>query len=452
MKLDRRRFLGLGASGVALGMLGPVLRSPFASSLFAAGGPLPAKKMLVIFMRGGNDGVNTVIPYGDPEYNDTNRPSLFIPDVDALDLGNGFAKLHPALSALHDVHLAGDLATIHRVAYAGQSRSHFDSQHFWENAIPGSDLEEGWLYRHIVETLDLQANPLAAASISSQLMLLFKGSTIIPHIPSIANYRLGAPGSPESAKLLGNAPGMQPGRGLMGWYGQASNQVGYDELVRNTGLALGSSLTTLEAAGVDPATYIPENGATYPDVDNPEGFAAAAFPFFEQLRDAAMLLKLTDLQIAGLEISSFDTHNAQGAGNGAQANLLAQIGHGIRSLSLDLQSIWNDVLVVTVSEFGRTSEENGSNGTDHGEASCMFVAGGSVNGGVYNCDATTWAAGDMFSTPNGRYVSHLTDFRGVLAECLAGHFGIGATTLDVVIPGYSGQAGNPTFASLGILP
>lgn len=454
MSLHRRDFLKLGASGAALGLLGPLLRSPFFSrTALAAGAGTQPKKMLVIFLRGGNDGVNTCIPYGDSQYNNTNRPTLFIPEVDALDLGNGFAKFHPALSALHEVHLAGDLATLHRVGYDQQSRSHFDSQQFWENGIPGDDIEEGWLYRHIVETLDLQANPLAAASVSNQLMVMFKGATVLPHIPSIEGYSLGAPGSPEAAKLLGTAPdGMAPGSGLMGWYGQPIAPAGYDDLVKNTGLTLGASITELQNAGVDPSTYVPENGATYPNNTNPEGFGNNAFTFFQQLRDAAMLLKLTDMQVAGLELGGFDTHAAQGGVNGAQADLLAMIGHGIRSLRLDLQSIWDDTLVVTFSEFGRTSEQNGSNGTDHGEASCMFVAGGSVNGGVYNCDATTWADGDMFSTPNGRYVSHLTDFRAVVGECLQGHFGISDPTLDLVLPGISGQVGDPKFDNLGFLP
>ncbi len=455
MAIDRRDFLKVGLSGLALGSLGPVFHSPFLRrTLLAASAGGSAKKMLVIFMRGGNDGVNTCIPYGDSSYSIVNRPTLFIPEVQAHDLGNGFAALHPALGALHEVHQAGDLATLHRVGYEFQSRSHFDSQHYWENAIPGDNLEEGWLYRHVAESLNPETNPLAAASISDQLMLMFKGQgqVVLPHIPNVSTYNLGS--SAEAEKLLGELPnGKDPGSGMLGWYGQPISSVGYDSLIKNTGQGLGASIITLEKSGVDPDTYVPENGATYPNADNPEGFPAPSFTFFRRLQDAAMLLKLTDMQVVGLEVGGFDTHSQQGASNGAQAGLLSMISHGVRSLRLDfLNNIWNDTLVFTMSEFGRTSEENGSFGTDHGEASCMFVAGGSVNGGVYNCDAGTWADGAMFSTPNGRYVAHLSDFRGVFGEALSKHFGLDPGTLDLVLPGFSGHAGDPEFAPLNFLP
>ena len=360
--------------------------------------------------------------------------------------------MHPALGALHDVHQTGKLATLHRIGYQDQSRSHFDSQQYWENAEPGSNLEEGFLYRHVNETIDTMANPLAAASISNQLMVMLKGQNALPHIPDIANYAFGPAGSPQADKLLGSAPnGGDPGSGVLGWYSQPVTGLNYDALVKNTGITLASSIQSLEDAGVDPATYMPENGATYPNQDAPEGFGGNTFLFFRRLRDAAMLMKLTDMQIVGLEAGSFDTHAQQGAQNGAQANLLAMIGHGVRSLSLDLQSLWDDVLVLTISEFGRTSEENGSGGTDHGEAGCQFLAGGSVNGGVYNCDSTTWANGDMLSTPNGRYVAHVTDYRSVLGDIFSSHFGVDPATLDTIIPGLSDHAGEPDFDSLGFL-
>ena len=114
-------------------------------------------------------------------------------------------------------------------------------------------------------------------------------------------------------------------------------------------------------------------------------------------------------------------------------------------------SIWDDLLVLSLSEFGRTSKENGSVGTDHGEATVLFAAGGGVNGGIYNCDAGTWATGDLFSTAEDppRYVSHLTDFRTVLADVVDLHFDQGLQLSDV-IPGWSGLTG-PEFDSLGFL-
>ncbi|MEM7261087.1 MAG: DUF1501 domain-containing protein [Planctomycetota bacterium] len=456
MQFHRRDFVKLGLAGAAIGGLSPVFRSPlFQRTLDAAtfGGGSSAKKMLVIFLRGGNDGVNTVIPYGDPEYNVSNRPNIFIPDTSSIDLGNGFAALHPALSEFATVYAAGDVAILHRVGYDELNRSHFEGQHYWENGIPGdSETEQGWIHRQVLESYDLAANPLAAASISDRLMVLFKGPEALPHIADLATYGLDVAGASQE-KLLGTLPSGGTGSGLLGWYGRSlESGHGYDSLLGSTGLAMGETLQALEDAGIDPSTYVPENGAVYPDAGNPQGFANASLDFFSQIRDAAMLLKQTDLRVAGVEISGFDTHAGQGGENGAHANLLSTIGLAVRSLSQDLQSIWNDTLVVTLSEFGRTSEQNGSNGTDHGEASCMFVAGGSVNGGVYNCDATTWAPGDMFSTPNARYVSQRTDYRAVIGEILDRHFGLTAPQRDIVIPGLSSQIGVPEFDPLSFLP
>ncbi|MFQ5655729.1 MAG: DUF1501 domain-containing protein, partial [Planctomycetota bacterium] len=128
----------------------------------------------------------------------------------------------------------------------------------------------------------------------------------------------------------------------------------------------------------------------------------------------------------------------------------ADPAHGMRSIWLDTElNIWPDTLVVTLSEFGRTSMENGSFGTDHAEASCMFAAGGQVIGGVYNCDAVSWPQGSMFLV-NNRYLSHLTDFRTVLAEVIDRFFNA-STNLDAIIPGWSGLSG-PTYNYLNFLP
>ena len=125
------------------------------------------KKMIFIFQEGGNDGINTVIPRGDEDYNLRTRPTLFIPETDAIDSGNGFAQLHPALEPMMELYNhrsingqsgLGNLAVLHRIGYEGQSRSHFDSQHYWQNGIPGdTETEEGFIYRRLDKALDLNA-------------------------------------------------------------------------------------------------------------------------------------------------------------------------------------------------------------------------------------------------------------------------------------------------------
>jgi len=174
--------------------------------------------------------------------------------------------------------------------------------------------------------------------------------------------------------------------------------------------------------------YVPSGGASYP------GGA-----FGDRLEQIAMLLKRTEARVLGVNIGGWDNHTNQGKIYGRQGDLLAQVAQGFRAFYRDLQDQWDKLLIVTMTEFGRTSKENGSRGTDHGHACAMFVAGGRVRGGVYNCGASTWAEGDMFSA-QGRYVERKTDYRAVFGEIFTSHFGDSEDMLDTVIPGYSQAA------------
>ena len=139
-------------------------------------------------------------------------------------------------------------------------------------------------------------------------------------------------------------------------------------------------------------------------------------------------------------------HSGQGQTAGTHAEHLSWLAYGFKSLRVVLSgaaldprnypSIWDDTLVCTMSEFGRTTMQNGSGGTDHAAASCMWAMGGTVQGGVYNCDASTWPAGVMFGV-DGRYLLEHTDYRAVFWEMLRDHMGAGAGSVDTVFPGYT---------------
>jgi uncharacterized protein (DUF1501 family) len=414
------------------------------------------RKLLFIFQTGGNDGVNTVIPRGDAEYSATTRPSLYIPENLALDTGNGFAQLHPRLQPMMEIYShsrlngqdgPGNLAVLHRVGYAGQSQSHFNSQHYWQNGVPGNaKLEEGLFYRHLARTLDLssQANSFVAAALSSSQMVALKGASPIPNFNRAVDFNVVGNGA-RAAKFLGQPPSRHSGgdgEGLLGLYGGAPDAPGrpYRSMVHDTGLMLGGTITTLQKA-ISLGTYTPENNATYPT----GGFG-------DKLREAAMLFKRTPVRILGLNIGGWDTHTNQGQINSGHGNSLNTLALGFQALYRDLQSQWSDLLIVTMTEFGRTSRENGSRGTDHADSSVMFVAGGAVKGGVYNCDAATWKSGDLFSR-NDRYLARRTDFRAVFGEILTRYFGDQPDLLDEIMPGYSrAAADNPaTFQMLGFL-
>jgi len=132
--------------------------------------------------------------------------------------------------------------------------------------------------------------------------------------------------------------------------------------------------------------------------------------------------------------------------------LLGNVAMAFQAFYRDMQDQWDDMVIVTMTEFGRTSKENGSRGTDHAEATAMFVAGGGVKGGVYNCDRKTWKNGDIFSTKNGRYLDRKTDFRSVFGEIFSDHFGDSKKQLAQVIPTYEqAKRNNPTdFRKLGL--
>lgn len=429
---------------MALGAFGTTYMGFLGRQALAQGVRGNNKKLLFVFLRGGNDGVNTVIPHGDSEYNTINRPNLFIPDTAALDLGNSFAYLHPMMAPMMPLFNDGKLAVIHRVGYINQSRSHFDSQDYWEKGAPNDPgIKDGMFYRQLEDMLDLAdpSNSFAAATIDGSAFTALKGEQPFPNFTSSSQFNfLG--NSDQQNKFLGQLPsaeGAGDGKGMLGLYGDTPlGNALYADSVNATGKALGGTINTLAAAQ---GAYTPENGAVYPT----GGFG-------NRLQESAMLLKRTDVRILGTEINGFDTHSNQGSIYGSHGNLLQDLAEGVQALSLDLQSQWDDLIVITMTEFGRTSAENGSLGTDHAESSVVFAAGGGINGGVYNCDATTWADGDMFSK-RGRYVERKTDFRAIYGEIFTKHFATDPSKLDTIMPGYDRDKTDylADFTELGIL-
>ena len=451
MNWSRRSILKAGgASALAVGL--PSLMPHMFRRHLAAQEGGGSKKLVFIFQRGGNDGVNTVIPRGDREYNVTNRPSLFIPEASintyGTDLGNGFAQLHPNMGPMmeifHHTDLTGvegpgNLAVIHRIGYEGQSQSHFDSQQYWENGYPDRpEIEEGMIYRHVQQIE--AASRFVAAGISGGQMVALKGATSIPTLGDVDEYNFSGTRR-RVEKFLGglpSSPGASDGKGLLGVLGGPRDfpEKPYRDLVYGTGLALADSINIVQQA-VSQGTYIPSNNAQYP-----------GGRYGEKLMQVAMLLKRTPVQVLGLNIGGWDTHSNQGGFNGNHGRLLRDIALGFQALSRDLADQWQDLMVVTMTEFGRTSRENGSLGTDHAYATVMFVAGGDVQGGVYNCDSSTWRQGDMFSNRD-RYVRHVTDYRAVFADIFRW---MGNSDLPATIPNYNSLRNRSDFRSLGFLP
>ncbi len=404
--MKRRNFLkGLAAMPV------------FGRSALSAGGLLSGagsalangfagKTLVVIFQRGGCDGLNTVVPYGEDEYYRL-RPDIAIARPGsgaggALDL-DGFFGLHPAMSAMHEIYQQGHLAVLPTVHYHDGNRSHFTSQDFIESGTPGTKRADGWLNRYL--TSRSQEADLRAVSFGS-LVHALKGSTPVAAIDS-----LDAPVSGLDNQVLSQ---------LSGIYQQPVASAMKERLLlkQHGELAL-DNLLVLDQYRQQ--SYIPDNGAVYPETE-----------YGRQLRDIARLVKArAGLEVAAVNIGGWDNHSGQGGAEGIQATRLSEFSNGIGALYRDLGAAYmNDVVIVTMTEFGRTAKQNASGGTDHGNASSWFVIGHQVNGGIYG----EWPGLSSEQLYLGRYLAHSTDFTDIFGEIIVKHFNH-ASSLAGVLPG-----------------
>lgn len=465
--VSRRSFLkrSLQASvAMALAHLDSVpgfLRQAIAEGSLGANG----KKLFFIFLRGGNDALNTVIPVADDAYNQVNRPSLYIPkpvldssglcpenpDLNfAINLGNNFAGLHPSLRDVCPIYNAGQLALIHRVGYTRQSRSHFDSQRYWETGAPANKkVTDGIFYRAIAESGLQKTQTLTAVSVQSNIPVSIRGPIPMTNM-----------GDPRRFNLLGvyaNAR-LKHLNAIAEAYQIPHPDKDGREVVFSAGKQFTSSVDAFASINFTDNNFFDTDGTTHlfpiSAATNQKGFSSGSYGFFTNLKNAAQILSESNAVISGTEMGGFDTHNAQGTLAGTHANLLRYLGWGLYALRKYFtdRNLWEKTIVVTLSEFGRTSKENGSSGTDHAEAGVMFVTGGGVRGGVYQCDSSTWPTGPvgaMFQV-NTRYLKRTVDYRSVLGEIIRDHLGVTQDQLNRIIPGYIDPREN--LAAGGLAP
>lgn len=491
--MTRRSFLKAGAqASIAAGLASMLNIPPFLQRALAEGNiGISGKKLLFIFLRGGNDGINNIIPIQDPSYaafrqqiglpkdpallydNTTGQcanPGVLQPF--ALPLGNGFAALNPNLYDLAPVFNSGDLALIHRVAYRSQSRSHFDSERYWEKGADGTSAQrfvsDGMFYRTMAESGWNQNHALSGVSFQSNLPFSLRGQQPMTNLSSINRYNvLGVSGATSNVngttvaadrlKIL-NAIDAANGRPMA----TKDNR----ELVTGLGNAFRDTLDIFQDPSFATNEFYDENGTTHlfpiNAASNQAGVDANSYGFFQNVKAAAQVLANTDAIIAGTEMGGFDTHTGQvTAGSphlGGHARLLKRIGWAFYALSKFFQSHsptvrWEDVVVVTLSEFGRTSAENASMGTDHAEASVMYVGGGSVNGGVYGCSTTPMNGINQWDPGNGAkngsmyqantnvgYLRRAFDYRSILGEIIRDHLGATQAQLNRIIPAYANES------------
>jgi uncharacterized protein (DUF1501 family) len=402
MKVSRRVFVKSG--GVA--MIGMSTIPAFLQRA-VAGTPMPnKKKLIVLFQRGAADGLNTVVPFGEENYYRI-RPSIAIPqprqgvEGTAVDL-DGFFGLHPSLAPLGPLFHSGQLAIVHAAGSPDTTRSHFDAQDFMESGTPGvKATEDGWLNRTVQIPRTENISPFRAVAMGPNLPLTLRGSAPAIALADVKQFR-----------VMSQSTAMQGGFEAL--YAQT-----VDNVLRGTGTETFEAIEMLRKA--DPSRFQPENGADYPKSR-----------VGQTLQQVAQLIKADiGMEVSFVDTSGWDNHVNEGGAQGQMANLLRDMGQGMAALHKDLGDRMEDIVVVTMSEFGRTAHENGDRGTDHGHANCMFVMGGPVKGGkVYG----KWPGLEPGQLNEGRDLALTTDFRSVLGEVITGH--LGSDNLHTVFPGY----------------
>ena len=404
--ISRRIFLKDG--GLALVSLGfaPTFLARTVEGI-AAG---KQKVLIAIFQRGAVDGLNMVVPFGDADYYSA-RPTIAIArpgsgDDTAIDL-DGFFGLHPRMRSLKPLWEAGSMAIVHASGSHDETRSHFDAQDYMESGTPGvKSTSDGWMNRYLHAKEHQKATPFRAVALAQQLPRVLQGTAPALAIGQIAQFGIRAGRVTESVQSSFEAE-----------YAAAANSV-----LHTTGREAFDAVRMLRKA--DPAQYAAANGAEYP-----------RSPFGDALRQIAQLIKAdVGLEVAFAESGNWDHHANEGAAVGVLANRLDDLSRGIAALVRDLGDRMQDVVVMTMSEFGRAVTENGSRGTDHGHGNAMMILGGAVRGGkVYG----RWPGLAREQRHDGRDLAITTDFRAVFNEVVRGHLGLSETSR--VFPGFQGS-------------
>ena len=371
--MNRRVFIK--TSGLAL--VGTALTPNVFAKMAAASMTRGTKTRVAIFQRGAVDGLNMIVPYGESAYYSSRR-SIAIPKSDVLDL-DGFFGAHPSLQSLMPFWKDRSLAIVHAAGSPDATRSHFDAQDFMEAGTPGvKSTEDGFLSRALAVR-------------------------------------------PNDEKLRAIAIAQSPPRILAGSHAIATNDI----------VSFANSPSSKLFASMYPDSFesvrILQSLKGTNDVTYPRG------PLANALKQIARLIKSdVGLEIAFADVGGWDTHAAQGGTDGQLANNLRNFSDAIAAFAKDLGSRMSDVMLVTMSEFGRTVAENGNRGTDHGHATVMLTLGGSTKGGkVYG----KWPGLRRDQLFEGRDLAVTTDFRDVFGEALTKHMAV--PSLATVFPGYN---------------
>jgi len=405
MSVSRRIFVRDGVATLTLGLAAP----SFLSAIAQAQG-LPSRRLVVVYLGGGNDALSTLVPYRDAAYY-SRRPSIGVPAGQVLQVGADAAGqalgLHPRLGGLLNVFNEGRLALVQRTGYPNSSRSHFEATDIWGTGSPQSATGSGWLGRYL-DTLPRPLDSLVAWNTTGETpRALLSGQIGVPSIPNASTYTYaspnrGAAATQERAAAQIMAANPAAGRPHLAFVNSTSR----------------GAIETLDRVA-QATSYTPT--VAYPN----NGFGLA-------LRTVAgAIVRQIGSRVFWVQTGGFDTHAGQGGGGGGSyGNLMGTLGDGLWAFYSDVrnQGLASETTVIVFSEFGRRISENGSAGTDHGAAGLMLALGGSVRGGLYGT-AAPLAPGSPALENNSGDVRYETDFRSVYARVLDQWLGVNSVSI-----------------------
>jgi uncharacterized protein (DUF1501 family) len=425
--VTRRVFLRgsaivMAGMGAAPGWLARTAASLEASP-YQASAPRGSKKrktLVAIFMRGAADGLNIVVPFGDKRYKDL-RPTIAIAPPSTQTNGNavnggtidldGTFALNGAMQPLKPLWEKQQLAIVEATGSPDPSRSHFDAQDSMECGTPGKTTGDGWLNRALPVVND-EPSSLRAVALGNQVPHCLRGGNEVIAVGNLQQFNIG---DQSAAAIMQSMYATTPDASLGRTGKDAFEAMKVIRSVQNT-------FPNTPAAGPGTGVQLLAQGGD----------------FGRNLQQLARLLKAeAGVEVAFADIGGWDHHGNE---NQQLPNLLRQFSAGIAAFCQEMGDRMEDIVLVTMSEFGRTAAENGNGGTDHGHGSFMMVIGGPVRGGkVYG----KWPGLEKEQLFEGRDLAVTTDYRDVLSELVRGH--LGQQNLSAVFPGF--QPGQP----LGLL-
>jgi uncharacterized protein (DUF1501 family) len=403
--ISRRRFIRDGVTAVAVSYAAPAFLSDVAQAQGAS-----SRNLVVLYLGGGNDALNTVVPYTDTFYY-SRRPNIAVPAGQVLQIGSDSAGralgLHPRLAGLRGIFNEGRLAIVQRTGYENSSRSHFQGVDIWGTASPQSPTGSGWLGRYLdgVGSTD----PLIAWNTTRETPRALQAHTVgVPAIPDARTYSFASPNTGAEAVAERDAAIRMT---------SSPTDSAHLAFVNSTALGAFSTLDRVASVAAFPAS------TTYPNTAL--GLAMKTV--------AGSIARGTGTRVYWVSIGGFDTHANEGnAGAGAYANLMGSIDESVTAFYTDLKNLGllGNTLLLEFSEFGRRVFENGSQGTDHGAGGVMMLLGGGVRGGLYGtAPSLDPDAANQTLENNGGDVRFETDFRSVYAKVLDSWLGVDSVSI-----------------------